>query len=1651
MAASDMLVDQLTSSSAASVEELVSVSGNIAAAVGNIIAAAAPATSAVTAPTKQAANQMTEAEKQLAKDVAKKTEALFSKVATNLFTKMNETATPVEISSPTVTMAVQKFTPKAETSAIKTRDVSLKLPPITSAGGQSVNMKVLTFKRNPYTFGNGSEHVNSPVTAIDMSLADGSSLSLDSDMEAELDTSNVGAAIQADDIDTSNVTAETVAYHVYDITSTHAALKIDIGKPSPTALYKYLGKMDAYPTDSDNDFYFEVRDNITVSRKTWNVNEFFRNNVFSIFIPARELTTTGKFYVLITKIEDTTSGGSTSSRRLLAVGSNDSYSLESVSMEARVWDDATSSWKTSSNLEVDPNSSKDKVVFKSNFFGSFCAGLFIPPNKIDFDRVFANFDTLLADNPIVLIILCSIVCLYLLLVIWARRADLYDRQSWDYYPLIDNRSSDTFCYRVSVFTGMRRHAGTTANVFVVLYGSRGKTKPRVVMDGCRKNFDRGSISNFLLKTDKDLGRLKHIQIWHDNSGKNPAWYLSKVIIFDVLKKKRYFFACANWIAEDRGECRTDRLLKGLQESDMKDFKSLFNDHTRKNAFDDHIWLSVFKRPTRSRFSRVQRLSCCLAVLFLFMITNAMWFKTDENNPSASNSGIDLGFIKITYQQVFVGFMGACIVVPPTVIVMEIFRRAKPRQRKGVIMEKILQEHLPSNKVDIISQKSQVEIEVAEDVEDDENVKKKKKRKIELPWWSIVFGYILLFIMTFTGGFFTLLYSLDWGREKSLEWLATMLFAFLESVFVVQPIKLLLLAFVFSCILRIPNMDGEESEDDLDSLVAPPEKIPQDVRFPDGLVIPNSEPDFEEEDEDVERRKLENERDKQLSAKVRETVIYILNLALLIWICSANRDSNFFLQNSALKGQISVSGKYTVSMESVYDYIKVVVLPAAFPSADYNGNALASYDQQFISDMDGLRMGPVRLRQARVRQDAGTLPRLMKGLFDSAEVSYNDNDEESRNFNPAWELPSLVSPYDNTTTAFTYHGAVMHEHSHSGHFQTYKPGGYVVEFHAGRSASTMVDVLKSQNWIDRYTRAVFVEYTINNANTNVFSQIKIIFEFPATGGIYATTAEISFRPYPYVDAMDFVLLLVQLVWAALLIYLTVVQVRQMVRQKCTYFHSLWNVADLAMVLLGYIGMVLYGVRIAYIIQAVEDVKNNPGAFVSFDDVALVDDGFAITMGVLLFIAWMQMFRPLSFNWHLAMLRSSLGSLKNTLSVYGLFFVIIVGAYCMAFYIVCGRSFESFRDFLYSFYSLFGVMLGLMVYEDVIEENTIFLQLAFLSYNLLSNFIMLNCFISVVCDTLDAVKNSKSIDGFDYEMNDHLVNRVMSIWKSIAGINKDKKDKDDKKIPATQDSDSGIDIATPQLKPGTSKITMQEIEMSCSSISSEASQKEEDPEVKIQRENNFKQFELRMKKVTLLSQLLEKRFELFLSNHRRDERESAKLAASARSQWKKVRNTLKYINEQKRLAQARKEMKERDVQQDKRRDSTEIRFCEEMAKIESESQLNSPEPLQAEESAPKEYKRQLGGPAKLWATKADAIRRQQDLQDSSNALGRRRTMGDVVDELMHRGAYSDPEDNQGSSAKAIDFYQGQQGQKTNRIRAFGLIRQALVLKKRGNLPK
>ena len=226
---------------------------------------------------------------------------------------------------------------------------------------------------------------------------------------------------------------------------------------------------------------------------------------------------------------------------------------------------------------------------------------------------------------------------------------------------------------------------------------------------------------------------------------------------------RYQFNCGKWVSLTKGEGKIYQNIPALGDEELKSFQTLMKDHAKLNLFEVHTWVSVFSRPNRSRFTRVQRLSTCLSVLFLAMVTSAMWYGTSTTD--ATDKGITIGPIRFTFQQLFISFICSIIIVPPNLIIVNIFKRLGPRSTRVHVM-------------DVLKRMQGVNNES----------KAKNKRPFLLPWWFMFVGYFLVFACVFVSGFFIVFYSLQWGTQKSTEWLLSIVLSFTETVLIVQPIE-----------------------------------------------------------------------------------------------------------------------------------------------------------------------------------------------------------------------------------------------------------------------------------------------------------------------------------------------------------------------------------------------------------------------------------------------------------------------------------------------------------------------------------------------------------------------------------------------------------------------------------------------------------------------------------------------------------------------------------------------------------------------------------------------------------------------------------------------------------------------------------------------
>jgi hypothetical protein len=127
------------------------------------------------------------------------------------------------------------------------------------------------------------------------------------------------------------------------------------------------------------------------------------------------------------------------------------------------------------------------------------------------------------------------------------------------------------------------------------------------------------------------------------------------------------------------------------------------------------------------------------------------------------------------------------VFPPTLLLVQLFRRTKRRHTRISKIKQILKENNLQND-QIIDEEGQQPAEA--EVQDI----KKKKSELKFPWWFKIFAYMLSFAFAAVSLFFTIVKGIEFGDEKVQKWLTSLLISFFTSLLLTQPIQVMKIFF-----------------------------------------------------------------------------------------------------------------------------------------------------------------------------------------------------------------------------------------------------------------------------------------------------------------------------------------------------------------------------------------------------------------------------------------------------------------------------------------------------------------------------------------------------------------------------------------------------------------------------------------------------------------------------------------------------------------------------------------------------------------------------------------------------------------------------------------------------------------------------------------
>ena len=399
-----------------------------------------------------------------------------------------------------------------------------------------------------------------------------------------------------------------------------------------------------------------------------------------------------------------------------------------------------------------------------------------------------------------------------------------------------------------------------------------------------------------------------------------------------------------------------------------------------------------------------------------------------------------------------------------------------------------------------------------------------------------------------------------------------------------------------------------------------------------------------------------------------------------------------------------------------------------------------------------------------------MQKVMSKIIPECNGDYSIFYNEDKPYGVGWKPFVGNATHNNSGFHWQYRKASeLDGYPHYAKMQVYSGGGYVVQLR-GRIATiqqTLTD-LEKHDWIDKYTRAVYAEFTTYNAQVNLFTVSTLVAEFVPSGGVFTSYRfePVSLMPY-FTGAMMFQLAC-EILFLCFIIFYLVKEVRSLMREKCEYFKSFWNWVEVAVVTFSIAGLVIYFYRMLVTNTLTTFFKATHGnEYMKFQYVAGWNELLHYLVGFVVFLATIKFLKLLRFNKRIAMLSSTLRHGAKDFFMFSIVFFIMFFAYVQFFFLIYKNDMIDFSSFIIAAETCLQMMLGRFAFQDMQQANPTLGPVMFFFFVVSITMILINMFLSILNETFTEVQHDLEKQGNEFEMVDFMIKRL----KMFTGIGKE----------------------------------------------------------------------------------------------------------------------------------------------------------------------------------------------------------------------------------------------------------------------------------------
>lgn len=322
-------------------------------------------------------------------------------------------------------------------------------------------------------------------------------------------------------------------------------------------------------------------------------------------------------------------------------------------------------------------------------------------------------------------------------------------------------------------------------------------------------------------------------------------------------------------------------------------------------------------------------------------------------------------------------------------------------------------------------------------------------------------------------------------------------------------------------------------------------------------------------------------------------------------------------------------------------------------------------------------------------------------------------------------------------------------------------GFVADLgHNESLAMNMTAYLQENDWLDRYTRAIFLEFTTYNPNANMFCLITLVSEIIPTGAYYQFNKINPLRLYRYYGPNLLAIMVLEITLMTFLLYFAYREFKKWRREGKLYWKDPWTYMELLVLASCFSTIGLYFARMVATNYSIGLMRDDPESFVSFHYAAGLDQWSTFTLGMAVFLSFLKTLRLLRFNRRMSFMSKTLKICFKPLSSFFLVYIVVFLAYASFGFLVFGKIATDYHTFQSSMANVLGMTLGAFNFHALVEAHRVLGPMFFLTFTFVVNFILINVFVAIISEALNQVTSDAANQSNDHEILDFMVHQFKS---------------------------------------------------------------------------------------------------------------------------------------------------------------------------------------------------------------------------------------------------------------------------------------------------